>query len=77
MLISTEIFEDQPTEMYLSTLNTGIPKFKAKNLKINFKKTKHNIFSYSCVEEVRMTEAPQQNGVDLSCHSSFPGSVVC
>lgn len=63
--------------MYLSTLNKGIPKFKSRKLKINLKKTKENIFSYSCVKEVRMIEDPQQNEVDFSCHSSLLGSQSC
>lgn len=62
--------------MYVSTLRKGIPKFKARKLKINFKKTKDNIFSYSCVKGDRMIEAPQQNEVDFSCHSSLLGSVT-
>lgn len=63
--------------MYLNTLNKSISNLKTRNFKIYFKKTKDNIFSYSCVKEVRMVEAPQQNEVDLSCHSSLLGSVVC
>lgn len=62
--------------MYLGALNKGIPKFKARKLKINFEKTKDNIFSYSCVKEERMIEVPQQNEVDFSCHSSLLGSVM-
>lgn len=62
--------------MYLSTLNKGIPKYKARKLKINFKKTKDNIFSYVCVKEERMIGASQQNEVDFSCHSSLLGSVM-
>lgn len=62
--------------MYLSTTNKGTPKFKARKLKINFKKTKDNVFSYSCVREEIMIEASRQNEVDFSCHSSLLGSVM-
>lgn len=75
-LISMENFEEQLTEMYLSTLSKDIPKFKARKLKINFKKTKDKIFSHSCVKEERMTEDPHQNEVDFSCHSFLLGSVT-